>query len=477
MPQKTKAWVHQEKEFNEHWLTKSRALLWQPRTGKTKSVIDKACALYLTGLIDGVMIFAPNGVHRNWPVKELPKHHWPNVPYRCYAWRTSDEDAMQQVTRLSQLSTRVLPWLTINMEMMHDPRIKKATRIFVQSRKKFFLVFDEAHHWAKAGSKRTKAARVLAKWASFITILTGTSVEETPLQAYSQFQILEPGCLGFNRYEHFKDSFAIEKIHRTLTRTYVAIEGYKNLDILKERIAPLTSVVLRSQCEEIPPVQFVSRTVEPTDRQRELFLKLKSNDYDTLKQFGFQAAFDGGAMLTKLQQIEGGFLKTPTGIKLIDGPFNETAKFKIAIEELRGYNFLLWSVFRHEIEALQKALNEAGLRTGLIYGGSKDRERVFEDFEKGRLQGIAAHPAAIGEGYEISTAELIYWYSQTPSATIRNQANERASKAHAGKKQVVDATMPNGTDDYYLSLTENKTELADDISRHGLQATIERLTL
>jgi len=477
MPQRIAPWDHQRREFDKHWLTRSRALFWQPRTGKTKAIIDKACALFLADQIDGVMVIAPNGVHRNWTVKQLPLHHWKNVPYHAYAWRTSDDDAMEQVIRLSAVSNRFLPWLTINMEVMHDPRIKKATRIFIQGRKRFFLVFDESHHFATPGSLRTKSARVLQKYASFVTLLTGTSVEETPLQAYAQFQILEPNCLGFNRFEDFQDSFAVIKIRQTRTRTFPAIVGYKNLDVLKERIAPYTSVVLRSQCEDIPAIMPVARTVEPTDRQRELFLKLKQNDFDTLKHFGFQAALEGGAMLTKLQQVEGGFLKTPDGVKLIDGPFNETPKFKIAIEELRGYNFLLWSVFRHEIEALQKALREKGIRTGLIYGGSKDREKILEQFDKGLLQGIVAHPSAIGEGYDISAAELIYWYSQTASATIRNQANERASKAHAKKKVVLDATMPKGTDDYYLSLTDRKTTLADDISRYGLQALIERLSL
>lgn len=477
MPQKTEPWEHQRREFEKHWLTKSRALFWQPRTGKSKAVIDKACALYLCDLIDGVIVIAPNGVHRNWPVKQLPLHHWSNVPYRAYAWRTSDEDAMSQVIRLSNLSARVLPWLTINMEVMHDPRIKKATRIFIHARKRFFLVFDESHHFAKPGSQRTKGGRVLGKYAAFTTILTGTGVEESPLQAYSQFQILEPGCLGFNRYEDFEESFAVMKLRHARSRSFIVIDGYKNLDILKERMAPYTSVVLRSQCEDIPAVMTVPRTVEPTDRQRELFLELKENDFDTLKSFGFQTALEGGARLTKLQQVEGGHLKTPTGVKLIDGPFNETPKFKIAIEELRGYTFLLWSVFRHEIEALYKAFGQAGVKVGLIYGGTKNTEDILEQFDKGLLQGIIGHPLAIGEGREISAADIVYWYSQTPSATIRNQANERASKAFTKKKIVIDASMPHGTDDYYLSITERKTTLADDISRYGLQELIEKLSL
>lgn len=477
MPQRTEPWNHQQEEFDKHWLTRSRALFWQPRTGKTKAVIDKACALFLVGEIYGVIVVAPNGVHRNWTVKQLPLHHWHNVPHRSYAWRTSDEDATDQVSQLSQVSARVLPWITFNMEVMHDPRIKRALNAFLVARKRIFFVIDEAHHFAQPGSQRTKTMRVMQKYARYITILTGTGAEESPLQLYAQFQILQPGCLGFNRYEDFKESFAIEKIRRTRTRSYIAIEGYKNLDILKQRIAPYTSVVLREQCEDIPAIMPIQRTVEPTDRMRELFLKLKRNDFDTLREFGFQAAIDGGALLTKLQQVEGGFLKTPEGVKLIDGPFNETPKFKFAIEETRGYHFLLWSVFRHEIEALYKAFTEAGLKVGLIYGGSPHREKIFELFDKGLLDGIVAHPAAIGEGYEIAAAELIYWYSQTPSATIRNQANERASKAHTKKKIVEDVTMPGGTDDYYLALTESKTELADDITRRGLQPIIEGLTL
>lgn len=477
MPQRIKGWRHQDREFEKHWLTRSRALFWQPRTGKTKAVIDKACALFLAGEIDGVLVVAPNGVHRNWVVKQLPAHHWNNVPYRAYAWRTSDEDAMQQVIRISQTSDRVLAWVTFNMEMMHDPRVKKAHRIFTIGKKRYFFVVDESHHFAKPGSKRTKGGRALAKHAAYVTIATGTGTEESPLQAYAQYQIIEPGCLGFNDYEAFKESFAIYKKRHGRGRTYEVLDGYKNLDILKSRMAPHTSVVLRSECEDIPAILPVVRTVEPTDRQRELFLKLKQNDYDTLRKFEFRAALEPAALLTKLQQVEGGFLKTPTGVKLIDGPFNETPKFKLAVEELRGYPFIIWSVFRYEIEELQKAFTQAGIKIGLVYGGAPNREKILELFDKGQLQGIAAQPQTLGEGYELPAAEILYWYSNTPRATVRNQANERASKAHTKSKTVIDAYMENGTDAYWLSITDGKTTLADDISRHGLQAIIERLAI
>jgi len=76
---KTVPFKHQLDEFTEFHHALTRAIFWEQGTGKTKLIIDTACALFQAGKITGVLVVAPNGVHRNWVEDEIPAHCWPSV--------------------------------------------------------------------------------------------------------------------------------------------------------------------------------------------------------------------------------------------------------------------------------------------------------------------------------------------------------------------------------------------------------------
>src|SRR4051812_25842330 len=89
---KTIPYAHQLKEYEEHYLDPSRALLWQPRTGKSKTMIDTACRLFEACEIQGVLIVAPNGIHINWVELEIPTHAWDTIVHATRTWRFSQPD-------------------------------------------------------------------------------------------------------------------------------------------------------------------------------------------------------------------------------------------------------------------------------------------------------------------------------------------------------------------------------------------------
>ena len=72
-------WTHQLEELEEFGLDKARGLLWGMRTGKSRIIVDSANALRDGGKIRGGLIFAPNGVHLNWVLKQIPFHSWPGM--------------------------------------------------------------------------------------------------------------------------------------------------------------------------------------------------------------------------------------------------------------------------------------------------------------------------------------------------------------------------------------------------------------
>ena len=86
-PAKMVSWAHQQKEFDEHRDDRCRALLWSMRTGKSRAVIDKAEYQFSKGAIEGVIVLAPNGLHINYCINEIPRWSWPeNGQHMAFGW-------------------------------------------------------------------------------------------------------------------------------------------------------------------------------------------------------------------------------------------------------------------------------------------------------------------------------------------------------------------------------------------------------
>src|SRR5947209_5008360 len=77
---------HQKREFEEHGADKIRALFWEMGSGKTKTILDTAQHLYLSGEIDGVLIIAPKGCYMNYKDNEIPKNLSPKIVHRVAHW-------------------------------------------------------------------------------------------------------------------------------------------------------------------------------------------------------------------------------------------------------------------------------------------------------------------------------------------------------------------------------------------------------
>lgn len=469
---KTTQWAHQKKEW-EHRLDPARAWFWQMRTGKSKMAIDNACFLAQALEIGGVLIVAPNGVHRNWIEREIPKHHWDDIRAEGFSWRNSNPNNAHAFNMFMGCDVP-LKWLAVNMESLIIDRCKNAIAKFIRQRGSVLLVVDESHHFAVPGAKRTAVARGLGRLCSYRRILSGTPVENSPLQAFSQFEILQKGALGYTTYGDYKGEYAkiIQKETQSGKR-FPFVAGYKHLDELKARMAEFTSVVLREDVEDLPAVQIAERLVDWDPALRRHWLDCKSKTIKFLQERGARNIPEGGAALVKLQQIEGGFWKQDskieTLVKLEANPKIAAAREEV---ELHDGQVIIWAFFRHELDALHRVFGEDSC---VLYGGTPDRQRIIEEFRRGKFKVALCQYQAVSEGQDFSTATKIINFSQTPDAILRAQANERATAVGKGSVQIVDLITPGGSDAYYRKITSQKTTVADDMSRRGMLEVLDEL--
>lgn len=471
-------WRHQEKEWDLYRDHDARALLWQMRTGKTRSTVDVAFHRHHDrGDVDGLLVLAPNGVHVNWLRRQLPQHAWRGVPWRGYAWQASERrlPAMVQAERDLLAYRDGLAVLAVNSEsLVHDDAAKVIAR-FLKGRR-VMLVVDESHNFRTPGARRTKRMRALAPRCPVRRILTGTPVDNSPLAAFSQFQILQRGALGFDRFDEFEGHYAVYRQVKTQGgRVFPQLDRYQNLDELRARIGQWASVVLRSECEDMSELVRDERTVLLAPRQAEVYRSLVNDLIVELESSATVTGIEPGVRITKLQQVLSGFLIDDGGTVHELVPDAENPRLLALLDELSSFDgkAIVWCKFHEDIKRVTRALCTAGVGAVEYHGrihSQRARQEAIDAFNgDSSVRVFVGQPAAGGSGLDLSAATLLLWYSHTFDLIERSQADERASAIGGGVVHLRDFVTPGSIDGYILGNHAAKRSVRDALAGPGLR--------
>ena len=476
---KIKPYWHQREEFFRYRAAKARARLWSMRTGKSKVTIDEIAFNWWREAITGVIIFAPNIAHQNWVLQEIPTHMPDGVEYECLIWnsikaRTQQKAFMAKFERVCRGRDKLMI-LSINSEALAGEICRKFLKTYLKHHKgKLFFVGDESHQYAAPGSKRTGAGKTTRNASAFRRILSGTSIDNSPMQAYSQFNLLEEAALGFSTFEEFKAFFGIW-IPKTTSggRSWLKFAGPQNEEILKERIAKYASVVTREDAGLLKPIDSQSR-FEMTDRQRKLWKMLKE------KPFMGDKPLEPGPLMLKFQQISSGFIIDENRVTREIIPPEENPRFLLTIHEALQAEgkFIIWCRFRYDIIKLSEMFAKRELKMLQMFGDVPQKQK-YENLrllaEDDDVRGIIGQPQSGGAGVDMRAASTLIWNSHTPDLIQRNQASDRASAI--GKKAVdlIDIVGQNTNDDYILRCLSDKEDVSERLSRTGLQELLQQI--
>lgn len=479
---KSVPFLHQLREFEEHCNTRQRALLWQMRTGKTKAVIDKACHLAHNRGLEAVIVVAPNGVHLNWQERELGAHMWDSVPYCSLAWRTSvcgDNAARGKASAeydkwwsalQDQCNDRGrLQWLFIASDTMTREDVRRAVKTVVRQRRCIMVVYDEAHDFRAPASRRTRMARALSTKCDYRMLLTGTPVENSPLSAYSQFELLQPAALGYGTYSAFMDRYAVfNKARSRAGAVYQKLDHYKNMTELRDSIAAWSSIVLRSDCHDLPDLVRTRRYVELSDEQRRVYVELQ-HDFIVLLENEEVSIGELSQRLIKLQQVLSGYIRDEFScVHWLKGPL---PRLLAAVEEveLSSGKVVVWCAFRPDMDRVSQELRSRGHKVLEYHGrvSEEDKARARAAFHPDAENDIKALVGYPTPGLNLSAAGKIIWYSHVHDAVDRTQADERATAMGGENVQVVDLCARNSVDSYILDNHDAKISVAHALSRRG----------
>ncbi len=466
-------WKHQAYEFKVGREKKSRALLWPMRSGKSKACIQKALFNFDHEVIEGALIIAPNGVHVNWVLNEIPK--WAGPGQARFAWETQrrgDQEFMQGMHRM--LAAPGMKWLAVSKDALRHTAGQKAIRMFIRAcHRKFMMITDESHHFGHAGSFQTLKARSLAKLATVRMITTGTVTLNSPLRAFSQFELLEPGALGFKNYDEFKSQYAIydDRRRKGNKQLYKKLSGFKNLEDLTARMAKWSSVVVREDIHDMPNLIRTERPILMSDVQRRHYIEMVNEHLLEIGENEITAP-DAGARFTKLSQLVSGYILDASGKPHV---IDEAAPiFDAMLQEVAGTQgkCIVWCRFRFECEKIVALLEEKNYGVVQFHGGVPLGER---EPNRLRFQNDPAVRVMVGtvgtggEGLDFSAADAIIYLSIPPNAVAIRQSEERAT-VKGGRSVAIVRLRTHGTvDDRLWEIVDTNTALAETVSGRGLR--------
>jgi hypothetical protein len=443
-------------------------------TGKTKVMLDRAADLYLNGgvlgKIDTLVVVTLNGVHAQWINEQVPEHLSPDVDWRgayTVAYPTPTEAARMRETLGFRDGLRIV---AVHVDSLSH---KKGQQFFEELLKtsRAYVTLDESLFIKEGKSKRTKFLLSMRKLALYRDIATGTPITQGVEDLYTQFAWMSPDILGYSSFFAFRNHFC-----RMGGYQGKKIVGYQNEDELKQKIDAHTYRVLKDDCLDLPPRNYIRREVLFTPEQRKIYDQMKKEFWLELEE-GILTARMAMTRVIRLQQLVNGFIWKRVKRDKITGAViepelyqefpNQRVQEAINIINQANGKVIVWIKFEGDHKLLSRALDEAGI--GYVdYVGPTPKDKRVENINKFRsdpsVKVFLSSPTTGGTGLNLTVATTVIWFSRDFSLTKELQANDRCHRI--GQKEKVNyfyLVTPKTVDEKIDKILADKKSIAENI--------------
>ena len=510
---------HQEIALERYRDKAEIPLFFDPGTGKTRTALLIAEAKFKAGQIDAVLVIAPNGVHKQWAVEEVPK--WLSHVDTTVQWRKNKklffvERKLNIVcTNIEQFSTKERYLDYVNWATSH----------------KTFIILDEATRIKNPKAIRTQ--RLLYEFNTVVrrgktilksepktvarAILTGTPVTNGPFDVWPMFEFLCPGYFGVNwygfqnRYGMFHAIQVNGRVIRILINedawsqirnctsfemanalygvslsTYDTIraqdhyEGpFRNVDSLRDKMLEIAMFVRIEDCIDMPDRTYNRKLLDMSAEQSRVYHEMELYFITQYKDEKVEAKSKLTAYI-RLQQIASGFVSSEQlpESEVEDPPPNKITWFddqpKIDqllcdveeitdVEGITNNQVIIVCHFSAEAERIYDALTAEGYKVCLQTGWKKVGS--IDGFKRGDYKVMVANIRVISMGFNLQEhCNHMIFYSNTFSLEDRIQVEARIYRAGQAHPCIyLDYVMKDTIDMKVYAALKQKKQLADYI--------------
>ncbi len=320
-----------------------------------------------------------------------------------------------------------------------------------------YVILDESQAIKNPDSNIARAVQELN--SRYRLILTGTPLENSTMDLWSQMNFINPGLLGGQSF--FKNEFVqpIEKkgdVSKT-EKLYTIIKPF----ILRRQ----KWQVAKELPEKIENVQYCSMTEEQEACYEEAKAFYRNEIMDMIENKGINKSqmllLQG---LTKLRQIANHPGMVDDKYTASSGKLEDAMHMMLnAINE--GHKILVFSQFVKYLSLLGKEVKKANIPYAYLDGSTKDRKGQVESFQKDdsiRLFLISLR--AGGVGLNLTKADYVFIMDPWWNPAIEQQAIDRAHRIGQKNQVFTYKFITRSTvEEKILKLQANKLKLATEL--------------
>lgn len=366
------------------------ALLWDPGTGKTKTVIDYLSWLSLAARSEvRVLVVCPKTVTDSW-VEQAERYASVSVDAKILEGSINEKAAELAKFKAVSLAGEGICMRVCNLDAFSSRRqvsktsSKMHSDLLLDSVKKFaphMIVVDESH---RIKGKSSNAGRLLGRIAPHVkrrVLLTGTPMPHGPLDVWSQARVLDPKMFSTNgkmwSFGQFQQWYAI--LGGFMGKE---VMGYKYLDDLEKRLSTRSMVVRKQDALDLPPTTDVMVPVTLDAAESRAYAKMMTDLLVQLDSGEFISAPSRLTQMLRLRQITSGYVKADA---------SETythigeSRIKVALSTLEDLmatekRVIVFSWGRPEVDRLVERVNASrdlnGAKAYAITGDTPDDVRL-----------------------------------------------------------------------------------------------------
>ena len=471
---KTKPYAHQLTALEKSWNKENFAYFMEMGTGKTKVLIDNVAMLYDKGKIDGALIIAPKGVVKTWYEQELPTHLADHIENVSVLWQANITKGQQEkLDSLFEIDS-ALHILVMNVEALSTEKGVKFASKFINSHKTLMAI-DESTTIKTPTARRTKNIIKMGVNAKYKRIMTGSPITKNPLDLYTQCEFLDPWLLDFASYYAFRNRYAEMKTMHLRGRSIQVVAGFQNLGELSDKVKDFSYRVLKEDCLDLPPKNFVKRHITLTADQKRIYEQMKKHAIAMLNK-KVTTTVNVLTQLMRLHQITCGYVTADDGtIQEVES--NRMNELMSILEETEG-KVIIWANYQFSVsDIIQKLIKVYGPDSYVHYYGltpQEDRQDFIRKFQNDpKCRFIVGTPQTGGYGITLTEANTVIYYSNGYDLEKRLQSEDRAHRI-GQKKNVtyIDIIAEDTIDEKIVEALRSKIDIASQVMGEELKEWI-----
>ena len=334
------------------------------------------------------------------------------------------------------------------------------TRLDIESLQKFFfnyIILDESQVIKNPSSNIAKA--VLQLRSRHKLTLTGTPLENSTLDLWSQMTFINPGLLGGQTF--FKNEYQIP-----IEKRGDEGKGKKLNSIIKPFVLRrLKSQVATDLPEKVENIHYTNMTAEQEEKYEEAKSYFRHKILDQIDKDGINnTRFMILEGLTKLRQLS-------NHPRMVDSAYTgssgkmEDLSHMLENALLEGHKLLVFSQFVKHLEIVKEFLNDKKIPFAYLDGSTTDRRDQVEKFNnEPNLKVFLISIKAGGLGLNLTEADYVFILDPWWNPAVEAQAVDRAHRIGQKKKVFTYKFITRNTvEEKILQLQQRKLKLSTDL--------------